>query len=116
MREERTRAILHIDLDAFYASIEQRDYSQYRGKPTIVGGSPDRRGVVATRPPVQRGQRLPQRIGQDRQVPARRPDRPTSAAMPAGDTSTCPTKGTGLSTSTERSSTSTAARPDSGRP
>src|SRR5436305_9328273 len=48
MHEERTRAILHIDLDAFYASIEQRDHPQYRGKPVIVGGSPDRRGVVAT--------------------------------------------------------------------
>jgi DNA polymerase-4 len=43
-----TRAILHIDLDAFYASIEQRDHLDYRGKPVIVGGSPDRRGVVAT--------------------------------------------------------------------
>src|SRR5947209_10481138 len=45
---ENIRAILHLDLDAYYASIEQRDHPQYRGKPVIVGGSPDRRGVVAT--------------------------------------------------------------------
>ncbi len=43
-----TRAILHLDLDAYYASIEQRDHPEYRGKPVIVGGSPDGRGVVAT--------------------------------------------------------------------
>lgn len=46
--QEQTRAILHIDLDAFYASIEQRDHPAYRGKAVIVGGSPDKRGVVAT--------------------------------------------------------------------
>ena len=43
------RKIIHIDMDAFYASIEQRDNAQYRGKPIAVGGSPEGRGgVVAT--------------------------------------------------------------------
>lgn len=42
------RAIIHIDMDAFYASVEQRDFPQYRGKALIVGGDPDVRGVVAT--------------------------------------------------------------------
>ncbi len=42
------RKIIHIDMDAFFAAIEQRDFPQYRNKPLIVGGVPGSRGVVAT--------------------------------------------------------------------
>ncbi|MGE5545067.1 MAG: DNA polymerase IV [Bacillota bacterium] len=41
-------SIIHCDLDAFYAAVEQRDNPALRGRPVIVGGRPDSRGVVAT--------------------------------------------------------------------
>ena len=43
----RPRAIAHVDMDAFYASIEQRDRPELRGRPVIVGASPTGRGVVS---------------------------------------------------------------------
>ncbi|MEW8344378.1 MAG: DNA polymerase IV [Candidatus Thiodiazotropha sp.] len=42
------RLIMHIDLDAFFASIEQRDHPEYQGRPLVVGAEPGKRGVVAT--------------------------------------------------------------------
>lgn len=43
-----TRSIIHIDMDAFFASVEQRDNPAYRNQPVIVGGKKGSRGVVST--------------------------------------------------------------------
>jgi DNA polymerase-4 len=43
-----SRLVMHVDLDAFFAAVEQRDHPEWRGRPLVVGAEPGRRGVVAT--------------------------------------------------------------------
>src|SRR5947209_229165 len=43
-----TRKIIHIDMDAFYASVEMRDNPTIKSRPVAVGGDPEGRGVIAT--------------------------------------------------------------------
>ncbi len=46
-KKDFEKRIFHVDLDAFYAAVEQREYPEYQGKPVIIGASPGKRGVVS---------------------------------------------------------------------
>ena len=46
--DNAAQTILHVDMDAFFASVEQRDHPEWRGLPVIVGAGPHERGVVST--------------------------------------------------------------------
>ena len=44
----QVRKIIHVDCDAFYASVEMRDHPEWQHVPLAVGGRPENRGVIAT--------------------------------------------------------------------
>jgi len=44
-----TRTVLHVDMDAFYAAVEQRDHPELRGRPVVVGARPGGRIINATK-------------------------------------------------------------------
>ena len=46
--KDNSRTIIHIDMDCFFAAVEQRDNPKLRGRPVVICGSPDRRSVVST--------------------------------------------------------------------
>ena len=48
MKNDLSRKIIHVDMDAFFAAVEIRDNPELKGKPIIVGGKPNSRGVVST--------------------------------------------------------------------
>ena len=48
METTAERHIIHVDMDAFFAAVEQLDRPELRGKPVLVGGDPKGRGVVST--------------------------------------------------------------------
>ena len=53
MDNDRPRKVIHIDMDAFFASVEQRDNPDLRGHPVAVGGGAIRLRAAARKPPRQ---------------------------------------------------------------